>query len=48
VRERLRVYHAETAPLVAYYDERGLLRRVDGSGDPDAVYAQVRRSAEQG
>jgi adenylate kinase len=48
VRERLRVYHAETAPLVGYYDERGLLRRVDGSGDPDAVYEQVRRSAEHG
>jgi adenylate kinase len=48
VRERLRVYHAETAPLVDYYDARGLLRRVDGAGDPDAVYAQVRRSAEQG
>jgi adenylate kinase len=47
VRERLRVYHDETAPLVGYYDERGLLRRVDGSGDPDAVYEQVRRSAEQ-
>jgi adenylate kinase len=47
VRERLRVYHDETEPLVAYYDERGLLRRVDGAGDPDAVYEQVRRSAEQ-
>ena len=46
VRERLRVYHGETAPLVGYYDERGLLRRVDGSGDPNAVYEQVRRSAE--
>jgi adenylate kinase len=46
VRERLRVYHDETEPLVAYYDERGLLRRVDGRGDPDAVYEQVRRSAE--
>jgi adenylate kinase len=45
VRERLRVYHDETEPLVTYYDERGLLRRVDGSGDPDAVFAQVRRSA---
>jgi adenylate kinase len=42
VRERLRVYHRETAPLVAYYDERGLLRRVDGSGDADAVEAAVR------
>jgi adenylate kinase len=46
VRERLRVYHGEIDPLLAYYDELGLLRRVDGSGDPDEVYAQVRRSAE--
>jgi adenylate kinase len=47
VRERLRVYHDETEPLVAYYEDRELLRRVDGSGDPDAVYEQVRRSAEE-
>jgi adenylate kinase len=47
VRERLRVYHAETEPLMAHYDERGLLRRVDGRGDPDAVYQQVRRSAQR-
>jgi adenylate kinase len=46
VRERLRVYHEETEPLIAYYDERGLLRRVDGSSTPDEVYEQVRRSAE--
>jgi adenylate kinase len=47
VRERLRVYHEATEPLVAYYDERGLLRRVDGTRDPDAVYEQVRRSAAE-
>ena len=46
VRERLRVYHAETEPLVAYYDERGLLRRVDGAGDADAVEAAVRAAIE--
>jgi adenylate kinase len=46
VRERLRVYHRETEPLVAYYDERGLLRRVDGAGDPDAVAAGVRAALE--
>jgi adenylate kinase len=45
VRERLRVYHRETEPLVGYYGERGLLRRVDGRGGPEEVYAQVRRSA---
>jgi adenylate kinase len=42
VRERLRVYHRETEPLVAYYDERGLLGRVDGAQGPDAVHADVR------
>jgi adenylate kinase len=42
VRERLRVYHRETQPLVAYYDQRGLLRRVDGAQDADAVEAGVR------
>jgi adenylate kinase len=41
VRERLRVYHRETEPLVAYYDERGLLRCVDGARSPDAVQDDV-------
>jgi adenylate kinase len=45
VRERLRVYHDETEPLVDYYDDRGLLRRVDGAQDPDAVYQEVRSAA---
>jgi adenylate kinase len=42
VRNRLRVYHRSTEPLVAYYDDRGLLRRVDGARDADAVAADVR------
>jgi adenylate kinase len=46
VRERLRVYHHETEPLVAYYDERGLLRRVDGAADADAVQGAVRAAVE--
>jgi adenylate kinase len=37
VRERLRVYHAMTEPLVRHYQERGLLRRVDGAQDEGAV-----------
>ena len=40
-RERLRVYHDQTEPLVAYYAERGLLRRVDGAGAPDDVEAAI-------
>ncbi len=46
VRERLQVYHRETEPLVDHYDERGLLRRVDGAQDPDEVAAAIRAALE--
>ena len=46
VLERLRVYHRETEPLIAYYDERGLLRRIDGTQDPDAVATEVRAALD--
>jgi adenylate kinase len=42
VKKRLEVYHAETEPLVAYYDERGLLRRIDGTRSPTEVHDHVR------
>ena len=34
---RLTAYHAQTAPLIAYYDGRGVLRRVDGMAAIDAI-----------
>ncbi|MGY6409972.1 MAG: adenylate kinase [Alkalilacustris sp.] len=37
VRERLASYHAQTAPLIAYYEGRGLLSRVDAMGRIDEV-----------
>jgi adenylate kinase len=42
VRERLRVYHRETEPLVEHYQRQGKLRRVDGAQSPDAVHDDVR------
>jgi adenylate kinase len=42
VRRRLEVYHAQTEPLIAYYEERGLLRRFDGTLSPDQVHAHIR------
>ncbi|MGC9220542.1 MAG: adenylate kinase [Solirubrobacteraceae bacterium] len=42
VRKRLEVYHAQTAPLVDYYDERGLLRRIDGTRAAGEVHDHVR------
>jgi adenylate kinase len=48
VRERLAVYHRETRPLVDYYQERSLLRRVDGAGSIEEVTAQVVRALGPG
>jgi adenylate kinase len=42
VRHRLEQYHAKTEPLVGYYDEKGLLRRVDGALPPDEVGDRIR------
>ena len=37
VRKRLSLYNEQTAPLLAWFDEQGLLAEVDGVGDPDAI-----------
>lgn len=37
VRSRLDAYHAQTAPLIGYYDERGVLQRVDAMADIGVV-----------
>ena len=37
VRRRLEVYHQSTAPLIEFYLERGLLRRVDADGNESEV-----------
>jgi adenylate kinase len=42
VRNRLRVYHEQTAPLIGHYDERGLLRRIDGTRSPSEVHDHIR------
>jgi len=35
VKDRLVVYHRETEPLIAFYTEKGLLRRIDGNQGPE-------------
>ena len=42
IRKRLEVYHAQTAPLIDYYDRAGLLRRFDGRRSADEVHAHIR------
>ena len=42
IENRLRVYHDKTKPLVDYYDELGLLRRIDGTREPADVHGHIR------
>lgn len=41
IRERLRVYEGQTAPLIEYYEKKGLLRRIDGTGEIEEVEARI-------
>lgn len=41
LKERLRTYHDQTEPLHDYYEERGLLRQIDGTLPPDEVFASI-------
>jgi adenylate kinase len=41
VRTRMAEYRAKTAPILPYYEQRGIVRRVDGMGSVDAVAAQI-------
>jgi adenylate kinase len=41
IRRRLELYERETAPLIAWYDTRGLLSTVAGLGVPDEVTERV-------
>ena len=42
IRNRLRVYHEQTEPLVQYYDQQGLMRRIDGTRTPVEVNDHIR------
>jgi adenylate kinase len=42
VRNRLKVYHEKTAPLIDYYDSKGLMRRIDGTRSPTEVHDRIR------
>lgn len=44
VAERLRVYAEQTAPLIDYYERRGLLRRVETGGTIDQVDALIEKA----
>ena len=46
IRERLRVYHESTAPLIGYYANNGKLKTVDGDKRPEDVLKAILASLE--
>lgn len=46
VRHRLNVYHSATAPVVGFYAERGLLKTVNGVGDPEEIFSRICAKAD--
>lgn len=47
IANRLKVYHDQTAPVIGYYEsesaaQQGLVRRIDGTREPDEVYRHIR------
>jgi len=41
-KKRLEKYHSETAPIIPFYEAKGLLKRVDGVGTPAEVTDRIR------
>ncbi len=46
IRERLEQYRALTEPLTDYYEQKGILRRIDGTGSPDEVFERIKQAVE--
>lgn len=44
IRDRFETFLDETAPLIDYYADKGLLVEIDGEQDPDKVYEEVKDS----
>ena len=46
IRERMAIYRKETAPIIALYDQQGVLVKIDGMGTVDEVTERVSKAIE--
>ncbi len=47
IANRLDVYDAHTLPLLAYYEQRGILANVDGTGSEDEVFERIKQAIDR-
>ena len=43
VKNRLEIYHKQTQPLIDFYNNKGVLKEVDGTQDSAAVYEDIKK-----
>ncbi len=48
IKSRLKVYHSQTAPLVEYYEKKGLLKKINGVGKIDEIFQEIVNALEVG
>lgn len=48
VQARLKTFAEQTRPLLEYYEASNLLHRVDGTRDPEAIYADIEKAVTSG
>jgi len=46
IKKRFRVYQEQTAPLIRYYKQKGILKEVNGEGDIESIYKLIINSIE--
>ena len=47
VQSRLNTYHELTEPLVRYYQKKGILKAIDGTGLPENIYAEIKQTLNE-
>lgn len=47
VDKRIAKYHSETAPIVPFYEQKGILKRVDGVGSPDEITERIKSALKK-
>jgi adenylate kinase len=48
LKKRLEVYHGQTAPLIVYYRDRGILKTVNGMADVETVSREIEEVLKTG
>lgn len=44
IKERLRIYHQETEPLLEFFEKQGILQKIDGGGTIEEIQERIRQN----